>query len=62
MQRTLSSGSSAAAEFIADIFLCPLEATRIRLVSNPSYASGRETELEEGRGLFFLFGTAAGIA
>jgi solute carrier family 25 phosphate transporter 3 len=25
-------GSSAMAEFIADIFLCPLEATRIRLV------------------------------
>merc|ERR1712216_1063892 len=33
-------GSSAAAEFIADIFLCPLEATRIRLVSNPAYADG----------------------
>jgi solute carrier family 25 phosphate transporter 3 len=33
-------GASAAAEFIADIFLCPLEATRIRLVSNPSFASG----------------------
>lgn len=33
-------GASAMAEFIADIFLCPLEATRIRLVSNPSYASG----------------------
>lgn len=32
--------SSAMAEFIADVFLCPLEATRIRLVSNPSYASG----------------------
>jgi len=32
--------SSACAEFIADIFLCPLEATRIRLVSNPSFASG----------------------
>mmetsp|Transcript_22156 Transcript_22156/g.59755 ORF Transcript_22156/g.59755 Transcript_22156/m.59755 type:complete len:329 (+) Transcript_22156:64-1050(+) len=32
--------SSAMAEFIADIFLCPLEATRIRLVSNPEYASG----------------------
>lgn len=32
--------SSAIAEFIADIFLCPLEATRIRLVSNPQYASG----------------------
>jgi len=33
-------GASAMAEFIADIFLCPLEATRIRLVSNPSFASG----------------------
>mmetsp|Transcript_21409 Transcript_21409/g.41985 ORF Transcript_21409/g.41985 Transcript_21409/m.41985 type:complete len:346 (+) Transcript_21409:62-1099(+) len=32
--------SAAMAEFIADIFLCPLEATRIKLVSNPSYASG----------------------
>jgi len=30
--------SAAIAEFIADIFLCPLEATRIRLVSNPTYA------------------------
>merc|ERR1712070_515125 len=33
-------GASACAEFIADIFLCPLEATRIRLVSDPTYASG----------------------
>jgi solute carrier family 25 phosphate transporter 3 len=33
-------GAAAAAEFIADVFLCPLEATRIRLVSNPSFASG----------------------
>uniref|UniRef100_A0A7S0LS82 Mitochondrial phosphate carrier protein n=1 Tax=Coccolithus braarudii TaxID=221442 RepID=A0A7S0LS82_9EUKA len=32
--------SSAMAEFIADIFLCPYEACRIRLVSDPSYASG----------------------
>eukprot|EP00668_Euglena_longa_P014288 GGOE01018267.1.p1 GENE.GGOE01018267.1~~GGOE01018267.1.p1 ORF type:complete len:312 (+),score=61.38 GGOE01018267.1:46-981(+) len=32
--------SSAMAEFIADIFLCPLEAARIRLVSNPTYATG----------------------
>jgi solute carrier family 25 phosphate transporter 3 len=30
--------SSAMAEFIADIFLCPLEACRIRLVSQPTYA------------------------
>ena len=33
-------GASGVAEFIADIFLCPLEATRIRLVSNPSFADG----------------------
>ncbi len=32
--------AAAMAEFIADIFLCPLEATRIRLVSNPQYANG----------------------
>eukprot|EP00035_Acanthoeca_spectabilis_P019805 m.429770 g.429770 ORF g.429770 m.429770 type:complete len:355 (-) comp17062_c0_seq1:97-1161(-) len=32
--------SAAVAEFIADIFLCPLEATRIRLVSDPSFADG----------------------
>jgi len=29
--------SSAFAEVIADIFLCPLEATRIRAVSNPAF-------------------------
>ncbi|CAM9930646.1 unnamed protein product, partial [Hapterophycus canaliculatus] len=33
-------GAAAAAEFVADVFLCPLEATRIRLVSDPNYASG----------------------
>jgi solute carrier family 25 phosphate transporter 3 len=32
--------SAAMAEFIADIFLCPLEATRIRLVADPEFASG----------------------
>ena len=32
--------SAAVAETIADVFLCPLEAVRIRLVANPSYASG----------------------
>jgi len=32
--------SSALAEFFADIALCPLEATRIRLVSDPTYANG----------------------
>jgi len=32
--------AAAGAEFIADVFLCPLEATRIRLVSDPKFASG----------------------
>lgn len=32
--------SSATAEFFADVALCPLEATRIRLVSEPTFANG----------------------
>ncbi|KAG4420997.1 mitochondrial phosphate carrier protein [Cadophora malorum] len=32
--------SAGLAEFFADIALCPLEATRIRLVSEPTYANG----------------------
>merc|ERR1719498_1454256 len=32
--------AAACADFIADIFLCPLEATRIRLVSQPDFGSG----------------------
>ncbi|KAK3671359.1 mitochondrial phosphate carrier protein [Recurvomyces mirabilis] len=32
--------SSALAEFFADIALCPLEATRIRMVSEPGFAKG----------------------
>jgi len=32
--------SAAIAETIADVFLCPLEATRIRLVSDPTFADG----------------------
>ena len=36
-------GAAAAAEFVADVFLCPLEATRIRLVSDPKFASGLAT-------------------
>jgi len=31
--------SAACAEFVADIFLCPYEACRIRLVSDPTYAT-----------------------
>jgi solute carrier family 25 phosphate transporter 3 len=36
----INLAAAAMAETIADIFLCPLEATRIRLVSNPEFASG----------------------
>lgn len=32
--------SLSGAEFFADIALCPLEATRIRLVSEPTFANG----------------------
>lgn len=32
--------SSGLCEFVADIALCPLEATRIRLVSQPTFANG----------------------
>lgn len=41
--------SAAAAEFIADIFLCPLEAVRIRQVSDPNFADS----LAEGFGKMF---------
>lgn len=51
-------GSSALAEFFADIALCPLEATRIRLVSQPTFASGLASGFsrilrEEGIGSFY---------
>lgn len=50
--------SSAAAEFFADIALCPLEATRIRLVSEPTYANGliggfSKMLKQEGIGAFY---------
>ena len=51
-------GASAAAEFIADIFLCPLEATRIRLVSNPTYSSsmiGAMTKMAGEEGVISAF-------
>lgn len=55
--------SSFLCEFVADIALCPLEATRIRLVSNPQFASGLPSGFirlwrEEGilRGFYSGFG------
>ncbi|KAK6063279.1 Mitochondrial phosphate carrier protein 1 [Seiridium cupressi] len=50
--------SAACAEFFADIALCPLEATRIRLVSEPTYATGLVSGFSkmlknEGAGAFY---------
>ncbi|KAI9668558.1 MAG: mitochondrial phosphate carrier protein [Alyxoria varia] len=50
--------SSALAEFFADIALCPLEATRIRLVSQPDFATGllsgfSKIAKQEGLGAFY---------
>jgi len=51
-------GSAALAEFFADIALCPLEATRIRLVSQPTFATGLVSGMgkifsQEGVGAFY---------
>lgn len=59
---TVYLGASAIAEFFADIALCPLEATRIRLVSDKNFASGlfsgfTRIAREEGiRGFYSGFG------
>ncbi|KAG0051190.1 mitochondrial phosphate carrier protein [Gryganskiella cystojenkinii] len=56
-------GASGIAEFFADMALCPLEATRIRLVSQPTFATGLVSGFsrilrEEGfiRGFYAGFG------
>merc|ERR1712003_324393 len=36
----ITLGGSACAEFVADVFLCPYEAVRIRAVSDPAYGAG----------------------
>jgi len=55
-------GSAALAETIADIFLCPLEAVRIRSVSDPEFCSG----LADGFGKMYaqegFMGFYAGLA
>lgn len=57
-KNTIYMGSAAIAEFFADIALCPLEATRIRLVSQPKFAHGlvggfSRMLREEGIGAFY---------
>ena len=56
-------GGPAVAEFVADVFLCPCEAYRIRKISDPSYAdwemaTGQKfvAENDAAIGLFFNFG------
>ena len=51
-------GAAAGAEFIADIFLCPLEAVRIRSVSDPEFCTGlvdgfMKMGSQEGIGAFY---------
>jgi solute carrier family 25 phosphate transporter 3 len=51
-------GAAAGAEFIADIFLCPLEAVRIRAVSDPTWSTGlvdgaKKMAAAEGLGGFY---------
>ena len=50
--------SAACAEFFADIALCPLEAARIRMVSDPTFANGLVSGMskiasQEGLGGFY---------
>eukprot|EP00931_Biecheleriopsis_adriatica_P034057 TRINITY_DN1970_c1_g1_i3.p1 TRINITY_DN1970_c1_g1~~TRINITY_DN1970_c1_g1_i3.p1 ORF type:complete len:338 (+),score=81.94 TRINITY_DN1970_c1_g1_i3:76-1014(+) len=46
MRTPVMLGASACAEFIADIFLCPLEAARIRQVSDPTFPKGTVTAMK----------------
>ena len=55
---TIYLGAAAGAEFIADLFLCPLEAVRIRAVSDPTWADGlvdgfQKMAAHEGVGGFY---------
>ena len=50
--------SAAGAEFVADLFLCPLEAVRIRSVSDPEFCTGlmdgfSKMAAQEGIGGFY---------
>jgi solute carrier family 25 phosphate transporter 3 len=53
--------SSAMAEFIADLFLCPLEAIRIRSVSDPSFPKGVSSGLSRVVSTEGVMGLYAGL-
>merc|ERR1719271_2353323 len=54
----ITLGGSAVAEFVADIFLCPYEACRIRSVSDPGYANGM---MAVGKKLVSELGVVGGL-
>jgi len=54
----ITLGGSACAEFVADVFLCPYEACRIRSVSDPTYASGM---MNVGKKLVGELGVVGGL-
>jgi len=54
----ITLGGSAIAEFVADVFLCPYEACRIRSVSDPTYADGM---LNVGKKLVGELGVVGGL-
>merc|ERR1711907_410816 len=54
----ITLGGSAIAEFVADVFLCPYEACRIRSVSDPTYANGM---MATGRKLVSELGVVNGL-
>merc|ERR1712232_114208 len=54
----ITLGGSAVAEFVADVFLCPYEACRIRAVSDPGYANGM---MAVGRKLVGEMGVVNGL-
>jgi len=54
-------GASAAAEFIADLFLCPLEAIRIRSVSDATFPKGLGAGAAKMLSTDGIFGFYAGL-
>lgn len=58
MKTPIYLGAAGCAEFIADIFLCPYEAVRIRSVSDPNFCTGvldgfKKMGAQEGLGGFY---------
>jgi len=58
MKTPIYLGAAGCAEFIADVFLCPYEAVRIRSVSDPTFCTGvldgfKKMGAQEGLGGFY---------